>query len=402
MLDHEVYDAHLQHFLQAKILTLPMQEQMILKNVRMCNKHITPTTDGVYLLRSSKKQTKLFGLCTCKNSFVCPTCTARIMKRHKTNIGIALDALAAEGYHALMITLALPHLKFQSCKEVQDILYKTWRYAFTNKNSKRNRWCSPINKFWVECGIEYHIRVSEFTYGENGFNPHFHMLVWTKQPIENLLPYEAEVEKYWMKRVKQFTEQWEREHNCFNEERFNAIFKYEDAGYSVKFSDHEAHSSEYITGWGEDSELTGNVQKKASHAGHYTPYQILTLAEHNEKFWEVFHQFAINVCRKPVHRRVEYSKGLHQIIAAAKATQAYTEILHKKKSDAKWEIVGWFKNDDWSELCELNRNSPIIANILYLAKENEQILIDFLTFYRITLRKNKTFRGKQVQKLFAA
>lgn len=402
-LDNECYDTHLQHFLQKKIAELPMNEQLVLKNIKLCNKRITPNIDGIYILRNSNHHTRFFGQCTCKNSFVCPVCSARIMKRHRTDIGVALDTLHEQGYHALMITLAIPHLAFQSCKEVQDILYKSLRYAFTNKNTRRpGKWCSPINKFWVECDIEYYVRVSEFTYGKNGFNPHFHMLVWTKQNVENLLPYQEEVEKYWIKRVKQFTKQWQMQNGCYDEKRFNAIFAFEDAGYSVKFSDHEAFSSEYLTGWGSNSELTGNVQKKASHSGHYTPYQILTMAEHNEKYWEVYRQFAVNVCRKPVHRRVEYSKGLKQIIAQAKNTEGYTEIVRKKKEVADWVIVGWLSKNAWYEICELNKSFPIMANILYLAKENEHILEEYLAFYGITISKTQTFYGKQVQELFAA
>lgn len=406
----EIYDAYLQHWLSNYIGTLSYSERLQLKNLRLCNKHINGAMDGVYIM-SDGKHSRLAGICSCKNSFACPTCSAIIMKKHRTNIAVAIEALAKQGYEARMFTFAIPHLKFQTCKEVTDILYESWIKMTRNKSATRKRkdgaprWCNVFNKFFVESEVKYYIRIAEYTYGVNGWNPHFHMLFWAKKDkAAKFKDYETELERLWMSTVKKVTSLYYQQVEGYRfptgissvEELVQKVFHAEDAPYSMTISDRPAKSSDYISGWGSDSELTGNYRKQASHEGHYTPYQILEMAAKSTEWAEVYKEFMLNVTRKPVHHRAEYSKGLHQLIAVAKNRDVYREQLLQKKSESVWVCVGRFSPEQWSRVVDLDKFFPIISNVLYLATSFHDVLDEYLAYYGISLSKIETHWSRLV------
>lgn len=407
----EVYDHYLQHWLRKFIKTLPYNERLQLRNLALCNK-ITMQERPVFLL-SNGKSSLFFGQVTCKNSFACPCCSARIMAKTRTDIACCLDSLK-EDYYAFMVTFALPHLKFMSCKETTDILYDTWRSCFINKNKNRKnpdgsfRPTSPINSWYHDNEITYNVRVSEYTWGENGWNPHFHVLFWVPRKYsEQVYQMETEIEKYWIKTAERKTKEYWQKNNLHGDSENQAkllqqVFWARSAGYSVKFSKYEAKSSDYICGWGADSELTGNYQKQASHENHYTPYQILEKAANgDEEFAQLYREFMLNVTRKPVHRRKEFSKGLLQIAIKFKNTKAFKEVIKKKDAQkTEWKVVWWFSAEQWRELCDLNYNSPILSNILWLAAHHPLLLSEYLSVYGISAPKYQHLWQESVEKVF--
>lgn len=407
----EVYDHYLQHWLRKFIKTLPYEEKVQLRNLAHCNK-MTVAEQPVFLL-SNGKSSLFYGQVTCKNSFACPCCSARIMAKTKTDIACCLESLK-DKYYAFMVTFALPHLNFMSCKETVDILYDTWRACFVNKSANRKnpdgsfRPSSPINLWYHENKIAYNVRVSEYTYGENGWNPHFHVLFWVpRQYASQVYNLEQEIESYWIKTAEKQTAKYWKKNNLHGDEDnqkklLQRVFWARNAGYSVKFSRNEAKSSDYICGWGADSELTGNVRKEASHEGHFTPYQILEkAAAGDDKFAQLYREFMLNVTRKPVHRRREFSKGLLQIVTNYKNSQAFQEVIKKKDAQrANWKVLCWFTAEQWNALSDLNYTMPIFSNILYLATYAPSLLSDYLSFYGISVHFSQHIWQSSVEKIF--
>lgn len=381
----DVLDYKLQHWLRKCIADMSPEARHQLRNIYHCGEvSNNPQSNAVFVL-SNGKRAALFGQHTCKNSFACPVCSARIMLRHRTKIACAIDALKPKGLRAYMVTFVIPHLRFMKCKENVDILYNSWYLAFRNKSSKRVtksgqiRKSSPIHSWFVDSDIEYYLRVSEYTWGENGWNPHFHALFWIPEDkVETFKSYESQICEYWGKVVRrEMLKYWEKNNLYWNDEirskLLARVFHAHDKGLGglVKFSQHEAQTSDYVSGWGAEKEVTGNVQKKATHEGHFTPYEILSFAAEEKSFDDVmanvYKDFLLSVTRKPVHRRIEYSKGLHQIITVYQQTEKYHEFLAKKKgTPATWEVVCWFTREDWLKLCKLSieRDEPIIWMIL--------------------------------------
>lgn len=425
MLDSECQDYRLQHFLKATIAELPYSQQLQLKSVALCNSRISPHNvhpnipDGVFLAVNNQKRATFFGQVTCKNPWICPHCSAVMMSKYASKIGSALDMFREQGLFGFMITFTIPHLAFQKCSEVTDVLYQTWRNAFANAYAKRkttkgvNRFSSPINKFFLDCEVKNYVRVAEFTYGSNGWHPHFHCIFWIPREKKDLvLNYEKSLNAHWDKKcLETYQKYWEVKNLHINEneilprqkilEHFQLkMSKAAEYGKpSVQISKtreqkiRESLSSDYIAGWGDNKELTGNVRKEASHQRHYTPHQILEMAcngkSTKEKYLQnpkqVYIDFMLAVSKKPVHHRVDWSKPINKLIVEYRNKQGYQELIRKKKQSANWRVVAFFTKQQWYAICDENFNSPILSNIIYLAKFHEELLADFLLSFGIEI-----------------
>lgn len=421
---NEIYDYHLQAYLKKVIDTLPISQQMQLKSIRLCNNNIIRApgaTEGVYLLHSEgnkkadekhkhlrENKAKIFGQVTCKNPFACPCCTAKMMSKYQAKIQSGIDAMRAKGYFGFMMTFTIAHLPFMSNRETTDILYKTWKYCFARNSKdykkKRTHGYRAFQEFYHDLNIVHRVRVCEYTHGENGWHPHFHCIFWIKKDqatINKILQWEDTLNDYWEKYALKYTKQyWEENHlhkdnreqfekaitSCYDRQKFvdsKAVYFSRDKDGKIL----EALSSEYIAGWGADNELTGNVQKKASHAGHLTPYQILEKAAAGDKDCEqLYIEFMLQVTRKPVHHRVDFSTGMAKIITEHRNTEGYKEVIKKKDATRQnWEVIGFFTSQQWWKICHLNKQFPIISNLLYLTAYKKELVSEFLEFYDIKL-----------------
>lgn len=413
-----VLDARLQHWLKRKISNLPIDQQIQLKNIKLCGSKTIPEKMGaaVFVLRNKNRQdSTLFGQLTCKNPWACPHCSAVRMNHYAKEIAAALDALKSTHF-GFMTTFTIPHLKFQSCRQVTDILYKTWRKFTLNSTSNRKttdgkiRWSSPFHKFRAENEIKHHVRAAEYTYGNNGWHPHFHVIFWTPRKYKDrILSYENSIKNFWIKCFCSVIKEYNFDE--ITEKYFINQINIEYGSKSLYISKNgqeiaESTSSEYLCGWGTDKELTGNRQKKASHNNHLTPYQILELATNgDQEMADLYIEFALQVTRKPVKHRVDFSQsGLKKIIKDYINTEGYKSVINKKKAD-EWEVVCWFTSQQWCELCAENYNSPIISNILYLAAINRRdLLVGFLESFNIKLAKCAHFESlaNHVENIFNA
>ena len=395
----EAQNYHLQSWLKREIAKLPLEQQLTLKSLKMCARNVLPSNitpsgqSGVFLL-SNGVEAKFFGHITCKNTWCCPICTARVMEKRRQRIAAALDALGSK-YFAFSVTFTIPHLRFQSCHEVTDLLYETWKRFNNMKSLKGKRaktqFVEPVQAFFKN--IKYYVRVAEYTWGKNGWHPHFHMIFWTDfKSAETIAQLQSALQKTWNNEFANTAKcYWTRNNldrdinkfiDCINHAALHGTSESVNFSTNPDGSLFRVKSSDYISGWGGDSEATGNVQKKASHAGHYTPWQILELAEHDESFAKLYIEFCLEVC-KYVHQRTAYSKGLNKIIDLHIQTVGYESVIKKNAStkSLQWRVVCWFTREQWSLLCSKH---DALSNILYLAKsatynsENEMTLFDYI------------------------
>lgn len=439
-MQQEIYDARLQHYLKGLIRKYATSEQLgQLKSLRLCNTKLImqPNVEpAVFLLRNNRGEgeAKFFGQMTCKNPWACPHCSTMMMAKYKEKIALALEALRSKqnNLFGFMMTFTIPHLRFQSCKEVTDLLYLTFRNFWRNcwkrrlcKDGKTFRTHSPFNTFIVENNVQWYVRCAEYTWGKkNGWHPHFHCILWmSRDKVKDF-----DVEKWqkilnddWAKCAERtIIRYWEENHLYEGQDReakaksLLMFVRDEKKRYerpAIAFSTTkegkiaESSSSDYLCGWGADSELTGNFKKKASNPEHLTPYQILELAaDGNEEMEKLYFEFCLQVTRKPTHHRVDTKPGLMKLVAAWKNTEEFKKLVKKKaesQSKVEWELVCWFSKEQWWRICDLDDRLPMLSNILYLAARNKkELLIEYLEFFDIYMIVRPHMFGKHVENIF--
>lgn len=392
-LNTEIYDRTLHDYLHKLINErCTVQQKVQLKSLRLCGRNVIKSDagqTGVFLL-SNKKSSRFFGITMCKNTFACPCCSAHRMSIYAAQIALALDEMEKRGYVGFMVTFTIPHLRYMFCREVTDILYNTYSYyrrTMKQTSKNKNKKGSISRQFYLDCGIEHSVTVCEYTYGKNGWHPHFHAIYWTKKEnADKILSWEERLNEFWLKQAKRHTKKYWLEHRTQCEDlidnTLDSLYSKceKDAGLYISKKDGElaiSKSSDYICGWGADKEVTGNYRKKASDEEHRTPYQILEDAYNgDESSADLYIDFCLAVTRKPVHHRVIWSRtGIKAIVTQAEQVKRAQEYL-KKNAEENWLVVAWFTCEQWHELCS-RHDAPHLSNILYLAR-TRYLLYDYL------------------------
>jgi len=349
----------------------------LLKSTLYCGSQVVSGGVGwnksVYVLRNNQSA-KFFGTATCKNSWGCPVCSAKLMAKYAAEIACAIDALKEwHNQTAIMITFTIPHTRNMTCEETTQILYNTWKkFMVRGNHNLRTKWNNrdPFASFCEHFNCTHRVRVGEYTWGVHGWHPHFHCLFWIDtNKLDEVAAWQYELQQRWLTIAKRETvRQWNAQFpqkKLDNQIRADIMFsKLNDVSKAVYISVDKngraiaQQSSNYISGWAADRELTGNVRKTATNPDHMTPYQILQKAyeSKNDKWLDLYVEMMI-ATRKYRHVRINFStqSGIKAIIAKWKNTQIYIETLKKKGMEkaanvGQWTVVASFSESQWREI----------------------------------------------------
>lgn len=181
----------------------------LLKGLKLCGSRLTTQSgslSAVYVTTDGE-DAKFIGTATCKSAWSCPSCTAKVMARKGADIACLIDALATwDKEYPFMVTFTLPHTRYMSCNETFQLLKQAWyrfsqatTYKKTRKPSKNTLCAQWRHKY----DIKHVVRAYEFTYGENGWHPHLHVLFWTKKEnFATVADAEDTLNDYWWRCLK--------------------------------------------------------------------------------------------------------------------------------------------------------------------------------------------------------
>ena len=380
-----------QHHLRRWIEKLPISQQAQLHTLYNCgiSTHQIPgIAKGVYVMTNGEKG-RFWGHVTCKNPWCCPVCEERRMKEYKERIAAAIDMEKADGYFGFMASFTIPHLSFMSCRETTDILYRTWTY-FRMKSFKKKY--HAYHLFSLAVGVRDFVRVCEYTHGKNGWHPHFHAIFWIPRAnADEVLQWQGKLNELWIETAKRETLKYWQERKLHSGENLVELVEslYEPTertgqlGFKISTDKDgkilEVNTSDYICGWGADSELTGNYRKEASHEGHYTPRQILEMGEHDKAMEKLYMDFCLAVTLHPVHHRVDFSKnGMKKRIDDWLKTHDYKEETDEEKKP--WTCIELITEQEWFDLhfLEKETGAPVFSNILYLAGKHSELVGEYI------------------------
>lgn len=106
---------------------------------------------------------------TCGKIWVCPTCSLMIRTRRQVELAVATQRHVSSGGRLAMITLTVRHSGDMSLSQTLDAISEGWRLV-TNRVGWRK----------LRGHLSGFVRAVEITYGENGWHPHLHVLLFVK------------------------------------------------------------------------------------------------------------------------------------------------------------------------------------------------------------------------------
>lgn len=109
------------------------------------------------------------GVETCGSVWACPVCAAKIAEKRRQEIVEVCDKHSATGGGVYMVTLTVPHHRFQRPGDVRQSVADAWRTMQAG---------SPWRRFRDKWGVLGSVRSLEVTHGGNGWHPHLHVLLF--------------------------------------------------------------------------------------------------------------------------------------------------------------------------------------------------------------------------------
>lgn len=265
------------------------------------------------------------GLFVCGRLWVCPVCAAKISERRRLELVSALDSARAQGLKVMLLTQTIRHGLGDSLVDSLSGIAAAEKLMWSSRSGAAVR---------ESLGIVGTIKTTEVLWGENGWHPHKHTLLFVSPDSDVGADYvEHVLSKLWISAcVKKGLPAPSREH-----------------GLTVQDG---TYAAEYVSKWGLESEMTKG-HSKVGKTGGMTPFALLQniLETGCAQSWELFKEYASAFKGK---RQLVWSKGLRAQLLPDVAEASDQELAESTAEDVnavfwaslsvqEWRAIKFFK-----------------------------------------------------------
>jgi len=340
-----------------------------------CHRWRIPGRDVELKLSLEHQKSFVAGCECCGSVWGCPLCAPKITERRRLEVSEAMSRAKEMGLQVLLLTLTVPHGLGDDVRVVLDQMKQAWRKGSTSRAGKTMR---------KMIGLKGTIRVLEVTYGENGWHPHFHVMLfvdssWSPDVIQRLWY------PIWLDGCrKSGLADPSKAHGC----------RVDDGSRAAR----------YLTKWGLDSELTkGHLKRGKTSVNPWDLLRVYTFGlddrrissdlrdvmtglgidrEKAGKLWQVFF-FAFKGARQ-----LYWSNGLRALLGLTK--EKTDQELAEEEMDPVAAILAVL-NAYWPLIVK----TKLLPDLLNLAEDSPGLIPDFLfalknANYKKKRRKNGT------------
>jgi hypothetical protein len=219
----------------------------------------------------------------CGSVWSCPVCAATITEKRRLELKQAVDGWkSAHSGEVFLLTLTNSHNSQHSLKSLKNGQKKAMSFFFGDRIGKVLM--SALRR-------EHHITNYEVTYGSNGWHPHHHILLFTRDSIGLDADLIHRLKLHWI--------------NCCRKAGL-PLPSYE-RGLDLRDG---SYADQYVGKWGVDYEMTkGHV--KNGRAGGLTPFDLLRLSFDDSESATLFQEFALAFKGA---RQLVWSRGLKNLL----------------------------------------------------------------------------------------
>lgn len=362
-----ITDYQLLFDLQNKISEEKIYHRKQVQKVQRCLTAAAPNGVALQANTDTKHNTTSLavnGACHCHSVF-CPVCAPFKMNQYKSLLNSAFKMFEQQNKVCIMVTFTVPNSKkltFWQNFSVLKVNLNKFLTSGTYKNFKKL------------VGIKDSFHTFDVTYGQNGWHPHYHSLLWLdKDKFDLVAKYELQLRYVWQKQfAKIINHQIEENSNSpytttiqsikpddYSEEiqskfitKLSNLKKYimqsnNERGFYISKDKagkiRKTTSSNYF--WSATNETTGGKMKTA-HEGQRTVWQLLNDALYNndEFAWEKWKEIVADSYGLQLYRLSRHTK--EKILKWQKEHPEEYEKISKKKFVEKKTII-WLPNEEW-------------------------------------------------------
>ena len=262
------------------------------------------------------------GLMACGSVWTCPVCAAKIAERRRVELKQAVKNAMNQGLGVHFVTLTVPH-------GIGDDLHDTLARLSVALKSMSCDGTFRRRKKQCEVEIVGFVRAQEVTYGNNGWHPHFHLIVLTKEATCGSSVIQYLYSGAWQRAcVKAGLPEPHPEHGCTVQDgRFAAL---------------------YVSKWGIEDEMTKSQAKRGKRHG-LSPWGLLRAVLDGAA--EIDPEPAAALFRLYAHafkgrHQLLWSKGLRAKLLPEQVELSDQQIV-ERPDDERADLLAELSTDDW-------------------------------------------------------
>lgn len=291
------------------------------------------------------------GLMSCGSVWTCPVCASKIAERRRNELAEGLKSAKAQGLRVHFVTLTVPHGIGDDLHE----LLKRLRGALKRLSQGKHAISKQLNGSLVG-----YIRTLEVTHGQNGWHPHYHLLVFTDPSINS-----DDLQNI-------YRPAWQRA--C----RLAGLPEPSDKhGCTVQDG---SHADKYISKWGLEDEMTKSHIKQTRRKGA-TPWGLLRcVLDGNDPEYPT--DRAASLFQLYAHafkgsRQLYWSNGLRKKLELSQ--EVSDEILADQPDDERATLIAELTVQDW-RIIRKNKAESAILDAAEGGPDAVESLLDSLEF----------------------
>lgn len=351
------------------------QSSKLLPSERVCNclkRRIDKEKKRTVMFNESRQKAHWGNVQRCGSIWSCPVCAKQITEKRRNELKVLLDYWRdQDNSDVKLMTLTFSHSQSEPLK----VLLKKLKHAITRFFGHRK-----FKHLSAVCKIEHKVRSQECTYGFNGWHPHFHILLLTRDVDDQAFYYRDSLAQLWID-------------CCVKSGLSSPSMKH---GLDIRDG---SYADEYVSKWGLDYEITkGHIKRGKSSS--LTPFDLLQKSFDDELYFhklpsKLFQEFAISMKGA---RQLVWSRGLKNLVGLNdKSDQEIVDETDKesitliqvekivfdilKKHQKRHEYLKWVE-DDYNNGCLGNGSAELNLNFLIQLEidQFESHEIDFMTY----------------------
>ena len=253
----------------------------------------------------------------CGSVWTCPFCARKITEGRRSEMKAAVDGWQKKGGYVYLVTLTNSHHKGDN---LPDLLKGQAR-------AKQKLWeKTKVKNMMKALGCVGRITATEVTYGDNGWHPHYHLLVFFDHQIDTGA-LQTFLGLEWIEACRK------------------AKLKLPSLEHGVDVQKGK-RLSDYVAKWGIEEEMTkGHVKKGKKDS--LTPFDLLRQSEDNPQYHHLFKVFADAFKGKA---QLHWTKGLKALLSVSNRTdEELAEETEKESIEIKevatqiWRLILKYK-----------------------------------------------------------
>lgn len=328
------------------------------KQKRVCNCCRSTNGGKVDVFRTvDRENARLGGVIKCGSVWHCPVCSGVITEERRGEVQAGLNAWTKQGGSTYLMTLTFPHRIEQSLAEVLP-LYAKAEQRF--KNSKAYKAARELGE-WAGT-----IRGLEVTFGQNGWHPHTHVLIFGH---DGMLDDNRTIDALQSAWISALIKTGLAENSQLNDMMRHA-FDLQGGDYAAEYIAKFGHEPKLVSTWGAAREVTkGHSKIGMSNIGgnnHATPFMLLAWAEQGDR--EAGARFIEYAEAFEGRRMLTWSPGLKTRLLNTDDERTDEEIAAAESMPDE-ELVATLDGEQWKLVLSRNARGELL---LFAAKNGAE------------------------------